>query len=184
MGLKSIIKGIVVGLVIVVSSFGMMTSANAFKAQDEAKVISSNLENIYTIYLGMPRTDVDANFSNVKGWKFEPLNGLNSITRSYSDWAAVKAGANLTQRVVVVFDQSNHVFSINVIFNTDSMRMAKELYNIMYSNLVSAYGNPISNMSGGYVESGSKWRNNGHLYELMLINKHGVIYTSLMVRPI
>lgn len=32
-------------------------------------LFSANLENIYTIYIGMLKSELEQNFSNIKGWK-------------------------------------------------------------------------------------------------------------------
>lgn len=184
MGLKSIIKGIVVGLVIVVFSLGMMTSANAFKAQDEAKVISSNPENIYTVYIGMPRADVEANFGAVKGWKMKTNKYVCIISRNYSKWASVKAGASLKQEVIVDFLNTNHVNSVSSRFDTDSMRLAKDIYNVMSNSLVSNYGSPYKGNENPYLLDSAKWLANGHVYFLHMEHVENNVRVTLLVRPI
>ena len=79
----------------------MMTPVDAFKAQDEVRAISSNPENIYTVYIGMPRADVDANFKDISGWQVESKPFYFLISREYSKWASVKAGAQLKQSVTM-----------------------------------------------------------------------------------
>lgn len=181
---KNIFKIIGVVLLSLICYLSMTTSATAFNAQEEAKAISSNPENIYTVYIGMPRYDVEANFKNIKGWKVEHATHHYAISREYSKWASVKAGAQLNQRVVIVFDGTEHVLSTFAFFNTDSMSMALDLYNVMYNNLVSRYGAPNKTSEGGYVKASSKWISNGHTYDLNTIQRGKSITTGLMVRPV
>lgn len=175
-----IMVAVLLGLICYVS---MIISVGAFNAQNEAKVISSNPENIYTLYVGMSRADVEANFSDVKGWTAirEPFS--YTITRNYSRWDSIKAGANLTQYILVQFDPTGHVYSIMADFYTDSMRLADTIYNTMYNTLLAKYGNPHKNEKSNRFAYAT-WLANNHVYSLQLVAVKGGVKTYLLVGPI
>jgi len=179
---KNILKGLIVLIFSICTFFSMTSSSSAFNAVEEAKTISSNPELIYTIYLGMPRSAVEQNFNAVKDWKKDNRNSTYALTRQYSGWAQVKAGASLEQRVVVVFGKTNHVISVSPIFTTDNVDLANNIYSSMYQNLSSQYGNPQKTFSRGNMANSAKWIINNHVYEIAEIVKPNSIYVYLMVR--
>lgn len=181
---KNIFKIIGAVLLILACCLSMTTSVAAFNAQEEAKAISSNPENIYTVYIGMPRADVEANWGNVNGWTFKSDKFLTSISREYSKWGSVKAGANLIQQIFVQFDTTNHVYDITANFYTDNIRLANNVYNTMYSMLLSKYGNPYKITENRDLLANVKWLSNGHVYFLHMIHFKGGVKTILLVRPI
>ena len=162
--------------------FSITSSSNAFNAVDEAKAISSNPEIIYTVYIGMPRSAVEQNFNAVKGWKKDNRHSTYALTRQYSGWAQIKAGASLEQRVVVVFGKNNDVISISPSFTTDNLDLANNIYSSMYQNLSNKYGNPRKTFSGGNMVNSAKWTINNHVYEVAEIIKPNSIYVYLIVR--
>ena len=57
---------------------------DAFNAVKEAKAISANPENIYTMYIGMPKSELDQNFSNITNHVRGVTNRFNMDSLRYA----------------------------------------------------------------------------------------------------
>lgn len=180
---KTIQKPLIL-LFFICAFFSITSSSNAFNAVDEAKAISSNPEIIYTVYIGMPRSAVEQNFNAVKGWKKDNRHYTYSMIRQYSNWAQVKAGASLEQRVVVAFNENNYVTSTYSSFTTDNLDLANNIYIAMFQNLKNQYGEPRKTFTGENMPNSAKWIINNHVYEISEIIKAKSVYVYLMIRPI
>ena len=179
---KNILKSLILLIFSICTFFAMTSSSSAFNAVEESKAISNNPELIYTIYLGMPRSEVEQNLNAVKGWKKDNRHSTYALTRQYSGWAQIKAGASLEQRVVVVFGKNNDVISVSPSFTTDKLDLANNIYCSMYQNLSNKYGNPRKTFSSGNMANSAKWTINNHVYEVAEIIKPNSIYVYLIVR--
>lgn len=82
--LKSPLKRFSVACIALCISLLSYAQIDAFNAVKEAKAISANPENIYTMYIGMPKSELDQNFSNIKGWKITNESDYFNIEREYS----------------------------------------------------------------------------------------------------
>ena len=141
---------------------------DAFNAVKEAKAISANPENIYTMYIGMPKSELDQNFSNIKGWKVTNESNYFNIEREYSSWDTIKAGSSLTQMSFVLFDNTNHVRGVTNRFNMDSLRYATEIYDTMFEILETKYGAPENSIYQAANSRTATWVYGNHEYYLIL----------------
>lgn len=184
MTLKNVLKPFILSLFIICAFLTMTSSSNAFNAVDEAKAISSNPEIIYTVYIGMPHSAVEQNFNPLKGWKKENRKYEYSLYRKYSDWTAIKAGASLEQRMIVTFDKNNYTLSTFSSFTTDNQDLATKIYDVMYQNLKTQYGEPKNVYLNKNTINCAKWLVNNHTYELAEMTTRDSTYTYLLIRPI
>ena len=141
---------------------------DAFNAVKEAKAISANPENIYTMYIGMPKSELDQNFSNIKGWKVTNESNYFNIEREYSSWDTIKAGSSLTQMSFVLFDNTNHIRGVTNRFNMDSLRYATEIYETMFEILKNNYGTPERSIYQAANSRSTSWIHGNHKYILNL----------------
>lgn len=152
-------------LCIVLLSYAQIDAFNAVK---EAKAISANPENIYTMYIGMPKSELEQNFSNIKGWEIMNEPEFFNIQREYSGWDTIKAGSSLTQMAFVVYDNTNHVRGVTNRFNMDSLRYATEIYETMFEILKNNYGTPKSSIYQAANSRSTSWVHGNHEYILNL----------------
>lgn len=150
---------------------------DAFNAVKEAKAISTNPEVMYTMYTGMSKYDLEQNFSNITGWKKLNLSNFFSISREYSSWDTIKAGANVTQSVGVTFDKTDRIIYMTNNFNIDSLRYANEVYDSMYQTLKNNYGEPQKSVSAEGNIRQSEWVNGDHTYQLTIFHYNYNNYT-------
>lgn len=182
MKIKPVLRIAIMAVLVFVCTICMMNSANAFNAKEEGEAITSNPDLIYTVYLGMPRSDVRMNFKSVEGWKYKESSIKVEISRKYSSWAAVKAGADLTQRFTAIFGGDNRVSAYTARFETDSLRFAKEIYQAMYENLVLHYGDPYRFTEFGGLGISAMWISNGKEYELSRMKYGEKVVVNFVVR--
>ena len=156
---------------------------DAFNAVKEAKAISANPENIYTMYVGMPKSELEQNFSNIKGWEIMNEPEFFNIQREYSGWDTIKAGSSLTQMAFVVYDKTSHVRGVTNRFNMDSLRYATEIYETMFEILKNNYGTPESSIYQAANSRSTSWVHGNHEYILNLSTifdyNHKVRYYSV-----
>lgn len=150
---------------------------DAFNAVKEGKAISTNPEVMYTMYTGMSKYDLEQNFSNITGWKKLNLSNFFSISREYSSWDTIKAGANVTQSVGVTFDKTDRIIYMTNNFNIDSLRYANEVYDSMYQTLKNNYGEPKKSVSAEGNIRQSEWVNGDHTYQLTIFHYNYNNYT-------
>ena len=150
---------------------------DAFNAVKEAKAISANPEVLYTMYTGMSKHDLEQNFSNITGWKKSNHSNFFSISREYSSWDTIRAGANVTQLVGVTFDKTDHIIYMHNNFSIDSLRYANEVYDSMYQTLKNNYGEPNKSVSDERNIRQSEWVNGDHTYQLTIFPYNYTIYT-------
>lgn len=162
------IKSIGIAITMLLFVFFTLTTVKAFDAVDEAKKIGSNVNNIYTVYIGMPEANLVENFKGVKGWKASHNRFDYVWDRKYSGWGEVKAGASLNQRIIYIVGNEHIVRRMHVVFLTDSFRYVKEIYAAMYKNMESTYGPPqrISENSDLSFRVAT-WENQHYVYQLM-----------------
>ncbi len=175
--LKSPLKRFSVACMALCITLFSYAQIDAFNAVKEAKAISSNPEVIYTMYTGMSKHDLEQNFSNVTGWKISNYYNFFSISREYSSWDTIKAGANVTQLVGVTLDKTDHIIYMTNNFNIDSLRYANEVYDSMYQTLKDNYGEP--KISGNYERNTrqAEWVNGDHTYQLTIFPFNSNSYT-------
>lgn len=166
--LKSPLKRFSVACIALCISLLSYAQIDAFNAVKEAKAISANPENIYTMYIGMPKSELDQNFSNIKGWKVTNGSDYFNIEREYSSWDTIKAGSSLTQMSFVLFDNTNHVRGVTNRFNMDSLRYATEIYDTMFEILKNNYGAPESSIYQAANSRSTLWVHGNHEYILNL----------------
>lgn len=135
--------------------------SHASDIASEGRIIISNPDVLYTIYLGMPRDYVDINFSGAKGWDKSVSNFSNAYNFTR------KITTKIEQDFTVQFDSNNNVKEIkNTFIFTDS----KDLENVfldMLNSLNKKYGSPQkAKMTGVRYRGGGIWYANGHKYEL------------------
>ena len=166
--LKSPLKRFSVAFMALCISLLSYAQIDAFNAVKEAKAISANPENIYTMYIGMPKSELDQNFSNIKGWKVTNESDYFNIEREYSSWDTIKAGSSLTQMSFVLFDSTNHVRGVTNRFNMDSLRYATEIYDTMFEILKNNYGTPENSIYQAANSRSTSWLHGNHKYILNL----------------
>lgn len=166
---KSYLKAILSTCITLCFTIFFYGQVSAFDAIKEAKSITKNPELIYTMYIGMPRSDVEQNFSNIKGWEIVSDNTSFWFRRNYSDWKSIKSGASLTQAAFAQFDKTNHIRSMMNRFDTDSKRYALEIYNTMYNQLIAQYGEPSSVIIQSETTRLATWDSGKHKYNLSLL---------------
>ena len=187
--LKSPVKRFSVACMALCITLLSYAQIDAFDAVKEAKAISSNPENIYTMYVGMPKSELEQNFSNIKGWEIMNEPEIFNIQREYSGWDTIKAGSTLTQMAFVTYHKTHHVNEVTSRFNVDSLRYATEIYDTMYKTLETKYGMPESSLYQAANTKSASWVYGNHEYYLSLGTvfhyNHKVNYYSvdLIVHP-
>ena len=166
--LKSPIKHFSIACMALCITLLSCAQIDAFNAVKEAKAISANPENIYTMYVGMPKSELEQNFSNIKGWEIMNEPEFFNIQREYSGWDTIKAGSSLTQMAFVVYDKNYHVREVTSRFNMDSLRYATEIYDTMYKTLETKYGAPESSIYQAANTKSASWVYGNHEYVLSL----------------
>lgn len=135
---------------------------NAFNPIKEAKAISDNPEYIHTMYIGMSKSDLYQNFTNVTGWEISNESNFFAIQREQPDY-------NLTQTSFATFDNTNHVRTITSRFNAKNKENAIQIYDSMYNTLGNHYGSPKDSMNKLDIYRSAKWINGSHTYYLSIL---------------
>jgi hypothetical protein len=185
---REVIKGLLAKIVFVV--FIVMLSSfqvHAFNAVEEGKAISDNPELIYTMYLGMPRSEIDYNFSNIKGWGLSNSRSSFLMKREYSDYDVYIHDAHVKENIMAIFDEKDYIKEIGSGLYTDKLSHAVDIYHAMFQNMLNRYGDPQDFSSPRKSVKIAIWDVGNHTYRLALTDgymypyKYGVM---LYVRPL
>ena len=185
---REVIKGLLVKMVFVVF-LAMLSSfqVHAFNAVEEGKAISDNPELIYTMYLGMPRSEIDYNFSNIKGWGLSNSRSSFLMKREYSDYDVYIHDAHVKENIMAIFDEKDYIKEIGSGLYTDKLSHAVDIYHAMFQNMLNRYGDPQDFSSPRKSVKIAIWDVGNHTYRLALTDgyvypyKYGVM---LYVRPL
>lgn len=173
-------------LVGVLFSLLCVSFAYATDVIDVGKRISQNPENIYTVYIGMPKDEVDFNFSDVKDWEKESSQRWNSY------YLKRDITPSISQHVWIQFDSTNHVSKVGNTFVLSTFTSGgthnpevQAVYNAMYDVLRAKYGEPHGiRMPGVRCRGGAAWFSNQHVYELTKYVWDEYTHVGLLVFPI
>ena len=185
---RDVIKGLLAKILFVVC-LTIVTSfqAHSFNAIEEGKAISDNPELIYTMYLGMPRSEIDYNFSNIKGWGLSNSRSSFLMKREYSDYDVYIHDAHVKENIMAIFDEKDYIKEIGSGLYTDKLSHAVDIYHVMFQNMVNRYGDPQDFSSPRKSLKIAIWDVGNHTYRLALTDgymypyKYGVM---LYVRPL
>lgn len=185
---REVIKGLLAKIVFVVC-FTIISSfqVQAFNAVEEGKAISDNPELIYTMYLGMPRSEIDYNFSNIKGWGLSNSRSSFLMKREYSDYDVYIHDAHVKENIMAIFDEKDYIKEIGSGLYTDKLSHAVNIYHAMFQNMLNRYGDPQDFSSPRKSVKIAIWDVGNHTYRLALTDgymypyKYGVM---LYVRPL
>lgn len=185
---REVIKGLLAKIVFVVC-FTIISSfqVQAFNAVEEGKAISDNPELIYTMYLGMPRSEIDYNFSNIKGWGLSNSRSSFLMKREYSDYDVYIHDAHVKENIMAIFDEKDYIKEIGSGLYTDKLSHAVDIYHAMFQNMLNRYGDPQDFSSPRKSVKIAIWDVGNHTYRLALTDgymypyKYGVM---LYVRPL
>lgn len=175
----SILVGVLFSLLCVSSSY-------ATDVIDVGKRISQNPENIYTVYIGMPKDEVDFNFSDVKDWEKESSQRWNSY------YLKRDITPSISQHVWIQFDSTNHVSKVGNTFVLSTFTSGgthnpevQAVYNAMYDVLRAKYGEPHGiRMPGARCRGEAAWFSDQHVYELTKYVWDEYTHVGLLVFPI
>lgn len=185
---REVIKGLLAKIVFVIC-FTIISSfqVQAFNAVEEGKAISDNPELIYTMYLGMPRSEIDYNFSNIKGWGLSNSRSSFLMKREYSDYDVYIHDAHVKENIMAIFDEKDYIKEIGSGLYTDKLSHAVDIYHAMFQNMLNRYGDPQDFSSPRKSVKIAIWDVGNHTYRLALTDgymypyKYGVM---LYVRPL
>lgn len=185
---REVIKGLLAKIVFIVC-FTIISSfqVQAFNAIEEGKAISDNPELIYTMYLGMPRSEIDYNFSNIKGWGLSNSRSSFLMKREYSDYDVYIHDAHVKENIMAIFDEKDYIKEIGSGLYTDKLSHAVDIYHAMFQNMLNRYGDPQDFSSPRKSVKIAIWDVGNHTYRLALTDgymypyKYGVM---LYVRPL
>ena len=185
---REVIKGLLAKIVFVVC-FTIISSfqVQAFNAVEEGKAISDNPELIYTMYLGMPRSEIDYNFSNIKGWGLSNSRSSFLMKRESSDYDVYIHDAHVKENIMAIFDEKDYIKEIGSGLYTDKLSHAVDIYHAMFQNMLNRYGDPQDFSSPRKSVKIAIWDVGNHTYRLALTDgymypyKYGVM---LYVRPL
>lgn len=185
---REVIKGLLAKIVFIVC-FTIISSfqVQAFNAIEEGKAISENPELIYTMYLGMPRSEIDYNFSNIKGWGLSNSRSSFLMKREYSDYDVYIHDAHVKENIMAIFDEKDYIKEIGSGLYTDKLSHAVDIYHAMFQNMLNRYGDPQDFSSPRKSVKIAIWDVGNHTYRLALTDgymypyKYGVM---LYVRPL
>ena len=185
---REVIKGLLVKMVFVVF-LAMLSSfqVHAFNAVEEGKAISDNPELIYTMYLGMPRSEIDYNFSNIKGWGLSNSRSSFLMKREYSDYDVYIHDAHVKENIMAIFDEKDYIKEIGSGLYTDKLSHAVDIYHAMFQNMVNRYGDPQNFSSPRKSVKIAIWDVGNHTYRLALTDGYMYPYNygvMLYVRPL
>ena len=185
---REVIKGLLAKIVVVVClTIVSFFQVNAFNAVEEGKAISDNPELIYTMYLGMPRSEIDYNFSKIKGWGLSNSRSSFMMKREYSDYDVYIHDAHVKENIMAIFDEKDYIKEIGSGLYTDKLSYAVDIYHAMFQNMVNRYGDPQNFSSPRNSVKIVIWDVGNHTYRLALTDaymypyKYGVM---LYVRPL
>ena len=185
---REVIKGLLARILFVVC-FTIISSfqVQAFNAVEEGKRISDNPELIYTMYLGMPRSEIDYNFSNIKGWGLSNSRSSFLMKREYSDYDVYMYDAHVKENIVAIFDEKDYIKEIGSGLYTDKLSHAVDIYHAMFQNMLNRYGDPQDFSSPGKSVKIAIWDVGNHTYRLALTDGYMYPYNygvMLYVRPL
>ena len=105
--------------------------------RSEVKTVTSAVDNIYTLYIGMPKEDFKQNFSNVPGWgsivNYDKYGHVLDVPRNYSKGDPV-------QEKIRVYLESNKVYYYTFSFRTSYKQLADQIYDQAVKNFSSVLG--------------------------------------------
>lgn len=122
-----------------------MSTALAATPIEEADTVSRDVDNIYTMYLGMPKEDFMQNFSDVPNWQFSHKYEGPYPYRFVKDQYIYIRGQYtdpVMHGFMVQFDANDTVNGIDVDFYTDDYRAANAIYATIKKNLIAQFGAP------------------------------------------
>lgn len=185
---REVIKGLLARILFVVC-FTIISSfqVQAFNAVEEGKRISDNPELIYTMYLGMPRSEIDYNFSNIKGWGLSNSRSSFLMKREYSDYDVYMYDAHVKENIVAIFDEKDYIKEIGSGLYTDKLSHAVDIYHAMFQNMLNRYGDPQDFSSPRKSVKIAIWDVGNHTYRLALTDGYMYPYNygvMLYVRPL
>ena len=123
-------------------------SAFAATPVEKAELVSRDMDNIYTMYLGMSKKDFMQNFSDVPNWKFGHKYQAPYPYRFAKDQYVYVRGKYtdpVMHSFLVQFDANDTVNGIDVTFCTNDQETADAIYNVIQKNLVRQFGPPRYN---------------------------------------
>ncbi len=105
--------------------------------RSEVKTVTSAVDNIYTLYIGMPKEDFKQNFSNVAGWgsivNYDKYGHVLDVPRNYSKGDPV-------QEKIRVYFEGNKVYYYTFSFSTSYKQFADQIYDQAVKNFLSILG--------------------------------------------
>lgn len=137
--IRTIMAGILMTMLFTVSV------ALAATPVEEADMVSRDMDNIYTMYLGMKKSDFMQNFSDVPNWKFSHKYQAQYPYRFLKEQCSYIRG-KYTDPVfhgfMVDFDANDTINGIEVTFATNDEKTADAIYNVIQNNLTRQFGQP------------------------------------------
>lgn len=118
--------------------FMFMGQVQAFDYMADVDEVSRDPYKAYTLYCGMPWSDAKANFNNLPGWKLYQVDDLDDT------FELVKVGGNTVKELIRVEEKMRDkvVRGFSIHFYTDSLIIAKKIYERLYNNICYNIGNP------------------------------------------
>lgn len=143
---RTIVAGILLTILLTVSV------ALAATPVEEADTVSRDMDNIYTMYLGMTKRNFMQNFSDVPNWKFSHKYQAQYSYRFLKEQCFYIRG-KYTDPVfhgfMVDFDANDTINGIEVTFATNDEKTAEAIYNVIQNNLTRQFGQP--RLSNAYI---------------------------------
>lgn len=110
---------------------------------EEADMVSRDMDNIYTMYLGMKKSDFMQNFSDVPNWKFSHKYQSPYPYRYVKDQYIYVRGQYtdpVMHGFLVGFDANDNINGIDVMFYTNDRKTAEAIYKVIKANLEKQFG--------------------------------------------
>lgn len=143
---RTIVAGILMTMLLTVSV------ALAATPVEEADMVSRDMDNIYTMYLGMTKSDFMQNFADVPNWKFSfkyQAKYPYRFVKEQDFYIRGKYTDPVFHGFMVQFDANDTVNGIDVTFATNDEKTADAIYNVIQNNLTRQFGQP--RLSNAYI---------------------------------